>query len=114
MEAGSPIKEFMKGLLKEVDESLSEQGFASCPVQESHMDVELQAIAVDEEGGKAGVKILNFVEAGAGKKISNSNSHKVTIHVKKMTEKEREKEKADIEIAKSQQNFSREIALKGT
>src|SRR3989344_2554957 len=109
---GSPVKDFVKSFFQELGEGLNEGGYASCPENESYAKMELNAIATNELSGEGKAKIFSIGASVEGT-TTNSNSHKLTVFVKKYNELEKEKEKTAIEKAKVQQKYATQIALKG-
>jgi hypothetical protein len=81
---GSNVKDFLVSFLGGLEEGLTEKGFKTCQEPESHMKMELNAIAVDGTSGEGGAKIM-----GLGGSVqtnnSNTNSHKITVFVRKRT-----------------------------
>lgn len=54
-----------------------------------------------------------ILHGGLNKKDSETNAQRITVYVKTKSEADIEEEKARIAIAKSKQNYAREVVLKG-
>ncbi len=95
---GSPVKDFVKAFLGEAEDALIEKEYQSCPEQEAHIRIELNATEVKEVGG--GLKIHVF---SIGSNTSDSNTQKMTIYAKK-TDKLENKAKKESSKAKIKQS----------
>jgi len=108
---GSPVKDFVNSFLEGVEQGLAEKGYITCPENQAHAKMKLNAVATIETGGKGQAKIL-----GIGGEVHTSNSdtnlQEMTVFVKKQTEADKEEEKVRLEIAKHQQKYIHSLALK--
>lgn len=81
---GSNVKDFLVSFLGGLEEGLIEKEYKTCKVEDAHMKMELNAIAIEGNSGEGGAKIM-----GLGGSVqtnnSNTNSHKITVYVKKRT-----------------------------
>ena len=75
---GSPVKDFLKEFLGQIQDGLKEQNLKLCPENESSIKIELNAVEVKEVNGGLKIHIFN-----AGGKKEDSNSQKITIYAKK-------------------------------
>jgi len=66
---GSPVKDFVNSFLEGVEQGLAEKGYITCPENQAHAKMKLNAIATIESGGKGQAKIL-----GIGGEIHTDNS----------------------------------------
>ena len=92
---GSPVNVFMKAFLDEVETALTEQEYQSCPEKESHIKIELHATGIKEAGGGLKIHVFNL-----GGKLSDSNTQKMTVYAKKISEVDKAEEEARIKLAK--------------
>ena len=109
---GSPIKEFISSLFKELEEGLKENGLIMCSESESFTKMELHAIAVNESKGEGGAKILG-VGGSLSESDSKTDSQKITVFAKKIRKSDLAKEEAEIASAEAQKKYATRIALKG-
>src|SRR3989338_2909873 len=90
---GSPVKDFVSSLIDGLESALLDKGYVTCPENQAHTKMELQAIATVENSGEGGAKILGL---GGSLETSDSNINiqKVTVFIKKTSELDKEEEKA--------------------
>ena len=101
---GSPVKEFISSLLEQVDKGITEKGFKFCIEKDANAKIELNAVETKEAGG--GIQIHIF---SAGGKLSDSNSQKMTVYVKKITDIEKARELAYLEEAKARERNAKSM-----
>jgi hypothetical protein len=108
---GSPVKDFINSFLEGLESGLTEKGYITCSENQAHAKMELHAIATIETGGQGGAKIFGI---GGELQTSNSNTnlHKMTVFVKKMTDVEKQEEKTRLKIAQEQEKHATALALK--
>ncbi len=97
---GSPVKDFVSILFKQLEEGLNERGLILCKENECFAKMELNAVAIGETKAGGGVRILNFGGGIEGSK-SQSDSQKITIFVKGIRKSDLEKENAEVEEARA-------------
>ena len=104
---GSPVKDFVSSFLEQVDKGAREKGFIFCRKEESHIEMELNAVETKEVGGSIKIHIFS-----AGGKMEDVNSQKMKVYFKKPSKVDKEEEKVRLKIAKHQQKYIHPLALK--
>ena len=104
---GSTVEDFVSSFLGQVDKGAKKQGFTFCKKEESHAEMELNAVETKEAGGNIKLHIFN-----AGTEVGDINSQKMKVYFKKPTKADKEEEKTRLEIAKHQQKYIHPLALK--
>lgn len=102
---GSPVEDFVESLVKQAKTGLKKQGFVTCPENEKHLMIEMNATVEKEGNAGVTVKILNF-----GGKISDQQMQKVTIFAKEESESDKEIEEAKIAEAKQRKNYAKNFS----
>ncbi len=103
---GSPVQEFVSSFLEQVSNGIEAQGFAFCKQEESHAEMELNAVETTKAEG--GIKIHIF---SAGGKLEDTNSQKMKVYVKKPTEVDEAEEKARIKKAEVEETHATPLAF---
>ena len=91
---GSSVKDFTKAFLDEVEKALIEDNYQPCAEKESHIKIELHAIGIKEGGAGLKIQILTL-----GGKLSDTNTQKITVYAKKISEADKIEEQARIKKA---------------
>ncbi|KKK49227.1 hypothetical protein LCGC14_3137200, partial [marine sediment metagenome] len=93
---GSPVNDFVNSFLEGLENGLTGKGYVTCPENQAHATMKLNAVATIETGGKGQAKIL-----GLGGEIHTSNSdtnlQEMTVFIKKQTDADKEEEKVRLE-----------------
>lgn len=99
---GSPVKDFIKAFLGEAEDALNEKGYQSCPESASHIKIELHATEVTDVDGGLRIHVFSM-----GSKLSDSNTQKMTIYAKKISDVDKAEDQARKKIAEQKINLIR-------